>query len=269
MLLLYRLSMQLLHTATPIPHGSHCECVQWAGSLGPHSEWPAAIHSAYRSSLELYRHTIVRLTLETSSSGAQTPHTKCQFAAKLSALSSWFIEPGPPFMILSSSGGISIACAMGRYLFKSFSGVKKERKGSQPVCRVQAFNRTIVSILNEGTPVFPSISKKRWTSNKFTWTCIRVFPRPPFKNSLIIPPCPGGVYWNLANYEVVNLNDDTLLAMPFKVVWDRLCQNWEQTVKTFFQRCTKFQAVSSFMRLRVTTHLTEFNSCSHGDSGGK
>lgn len=32
-------------------------------------------------------------------------------------------------MILSSSGGISIACAMGRYLFKSFSGVKKERKG--------------------------------------------------------------------------------------------------------------------------------------------
>lgn len=119
--------MGLLHT--PIPPGSYCECVHWAGSLGPHGEWPTAIHSAYRSSLELYRHTIVRLTLETSSSAAQTLHTKCQFAAKLSALSSWFIEPGPPFTILSSSGGISIACAMGRYLFKSFSEVKKERKG--------------------------------------------------------------------------------------------------------------------------------------------
>lgn len=153
-LIFYGLFMQWLHTATPTPPGSYCECVQWAGSLGSHSEWPAAFHSAYRSSLELYRHTIVMLTLETSSSGAQTPHTKCQFAAKLSALSSWFIEPGPPFMILSSSGGISIACAMGRYLFKSFSVVKKERKRSQPVCRVLAFNRTIVRILNEGTPGF-------------------------------------------------------------------------------------------------------------------
>lgn len=147
-------AMRLLHTATPIPPGSYCECVQWAGSLGPHSEWPTAIHSAYRSSLELYRHTIVRLTLETSSSGTQTLHTKCQFAAKLSALSSWFIEPGPPFTILSSSGGISIVCAMGRYLFKGFSGVKKREKGSQPVCRVLAFNRAIVGILNEGNPVF-------------------------------------------------------------------------------------------------------------------
>lgn len=123
-------AVPLPHAATPSPPpGAYCECVQWAGSLGPHSELPTAIHSAYRSSLELYRHTIVRLTLETSSSGTQTPHTKCQFAAKLSALSSWFIEPGPPFTILSSSGGISIACAMGRYLFKSFSGVKKGRKG--------------------------------------------------------------------------------------------------------------------------------------------
>lgn len=128
------LAVPLPYAATPSPSpspppGAYCECAQWAGSLGPHSELPTAIHSAYRSSLELYRHTIVRLTLETSSSGTQTPHTKCQFAAKLSALSSWFIEPGPPFTILSSSGGISIACAMGRYLFKSFSGVKKGRKG--------------------------------------------------------------------------------------------------------------------------------------------
>lgn len=123
MLMLYSLSQ--LHAATPISPGSHCQCVQWAGSLGPHGERPAAIQSAYRSSLELYRHTIVRRTLETSSSGTQTPHTKCQFAAKLSALSCWFIEPGPLFTILSSSGGISIACAKGRYLFKSFSGCKK------------------------------------------------------------------------------------------------------------------------------------------------
>lgn len=39
-----------------------------------------------------------------------------------------------------------------------------------------------------------------------------------FKNSLIIPPSPGELYWILANYEVVNLNDDTLLAMAFKKV---------------------------------------------------
>lgn len=38
------------------------------------------------------------------------------------------MEPGPPFTILSSSGGISIACAMGRYLFKGFSGVRKGEK---------------------------------------------------------------------------------------------------------------------------------------------
>lgn len=135
-------------------NASHCECVQWAASLGPGGEWPAAIHSAQRSSLELYRHTIVRLTLETSSCGPQTLHTKCQFAAKLSALSSWFIEPGPPFTILSSSGGISIACAMGRYLFKHFSGVKREResereKGSQAFSWVWAFNMTIVESVNK------------------------------------------------------------------------------------------------------------------------
>lgn len=113
------------HTHPPEPC---CECVQWAGSLGPRSELPAAIHLAYRSSLELYRHTIVGLTLETSSSGTQTLRTKCQFAAKLSALFPWFMEPGPPFTILSSSGGISIACAMGRYLFKGFSEVRKGEK---------------------------------------------------------------------------------------------------------------------------------------------
>lgn len=125
MLMLYRLPA-LLHAATPISPGCYCQCVQWAGSLGPHGERPTAIQSAYRSSLELYRHTIVGRTLETSSSGTQTPHTKCQFAAKLSALSCWFIEPGPLFTILSSSGGISIACAMGRHLFKSFRGFKKK-----------------------------------------------------------------------------------------------------------------------------------------------
>lgn len=37
-----------------------------------------------------------------------------------------------------------------------------------------------------------------------------------FKNSLIIPPTPREHYRNLSNYEVVNLNDDTLLVMPFK-----------------------------------------------------
>ena len=37
-----------------------------------------------------------------------------------------------------------------------------------------------------------------------------------FENSLIIPPFLGELNWNLANYEVVNLNDDTLLAMPLK-----------------------------------------------------
>lgn len=171
--------MRSLHTATPIPPGSHCECVQWAGSLGPHGEWPATIHSAYRSSLELYRHTIVRLTLETSSSRAQTLHTKCQFAAKLSSLSSWFIEPGPPFTILSSSGGISIACAMGRYLFKGFSGVKKERKGISASLQSTSFQQGHCEGSEWRDPCFfPSISKKRWTSNKFTWTCFRVFPRP-------------------------------------------------------------------------------------------
>lgn len=151
----------LLHAATPISPGCYCQCVQWAGSLGPHGERPTAIQSAYRSSLELYRHTIVGRTLETSSSGTQTPHTKCQFAAKLSALSCWFIEPGPLFTILSSSGGISIACAMGRHLFKSFRGFKKKggEKGSQPVCKVLAFNRAIVRILERRDPCFfPSIS---------------------------------------------------------------------------------------------------------------
>lgn len=168
--------MQSLCSATPIPPGSYCDCVQWAGSLGPHGEWPTAIHSAYRSSLELYRHTIVWLTLETSSSGAQTPHTKCQFAAKLSALSSWFIELGPPFTILSSSGGISIACAMGRYLFKSFGGVKKERKGISAGLQSASFQQGHCEDSEWRDPCFfPSISKRRWTSNKFTWTCFRVF----------------------------------------------------------------------------------------------
>lgn len=156
--ILYRL-FQLCSCFTPSPPGSCCECVQWAGSLGPHSEWPTAIQSAYRSSLELYRHTIVRHTLETSSSGTQTPHTKCQFAAKLSALSSWFIEPGPLFTILSSSGGISIACAMGRYLFKSFSGVKKERKGISVGLQSASFQQVHCEDSEWRDPCFfPSIS---------------------------------------------------------------------------------------------------------------
>lgn len=238
-LIFYRLPTQCSVSTQPLPlpPGSHCECVQWAGSSGPRGEWPAAIHAAHRSSLELYRHTIARFTLETSSSEAQTPHTKCQFAAKLSALSSWFIELGPPFTILSSSGGISIACAMSRYLFKSFSGVKKERKG---ICRVPAFNRAIVRILNEGTPVFfPPFLKRdghQINSNELAWGC---FQDPLFKNSLIIPPSPGELYWNLANYDAVNLNDDTLLAMPFKmctgVVWEVLPQMSAHTEKYVMQ----------------------------------
>lgn len=216
--------MQTLHTATPTPTGFYCERVQWAGSLGPYSEWPTAIHSAYRSSLELYRHTIVRLTLETSSSGTQTPHTKCQFAAKLSALSSWFIEPGPPFTILSSSGGISIACAMGRYLFKSFSGVKKERKGISASLRSASFQQSHCEDSEWRDPTFfPPFLKRdghQINSHELASGCFQDL---LFKNILIIPPSPGELYWNPPNYEVVNLNDDTFLAMPFKksiVVWD-------------------------------------------------
>lgn len=220
--------MRLLHTATPIPPGSCCECVQWAGSLGPHSEWPTAIHSAYRSSLELYRHTIVRLTLETSSSGTQTLHTKCQFAAKLSALSSWFIEPGPPFTILSSSGGISIVCAMGRYLFKGFSGVKKERKGISAGLQSASIQQGHCGDPEWGEPCFfPPFLKRdghQINSHELAAGCFQDL---LFKNSLIIPPPPGEPHWDLSNYEVVNPNDDTLLATPFKkspVVWD--CTQW-------------------------------------------
>lgn len=166
----------------------------------------------------------MRRTLETSSSGTQTPHTKCQFAAKLSALSRWFIEPGPLFTILSSSGGISIACAMGRYLFKSFSGFKKkkvgggEKKGSQPVLQSASFQQGHCEDPWKKGPLFffPPFLKRdahQINSHELASGC---FQKLLFKNSLIIPPTPRERYRNLSNYEVVNLNDDTLLVMPFK-----------------------------------------------------
>lgn len=72
-------------------------------------------------------------------------------------------------------------------------------------------------ILNEGTPCFfPPFLKRdghQINSHELASGCFQDL---LFKNSLIIPPSPGELYWNLSNYKVVNLNDDTLLAMPFK-----------------------------------------------------
>lgn len=93
-------------------------------------------------------------------------------------------------------------------------GLKKREKGSQSVCRVLAFNRSIVRILNEGTPVFfPPFLKRdahQINSHELASGCFQDL---LFKNSLIILPSPGQHYWNLSNYEVVNLNDDTLVVM--------------------------------------------------------